>query len=190
MFHKTMAILAMVVTLPLFAEAQVKPKITKPEAEQAALAAVKGGKILSGEYEKENGKHIWSFDVRANGSIKEIWIDPVSGKVIKVQNESVGQETKENAGDANGNMEHGSSHSKKFASQSKITKSQAEKIAMKAVPGGKVTEAELEHESEMFIWSLDVKKGNQTNEVWISPRTGKVLKVSVENEKNEGHGKD
>ncbi len=112
MFHRTMVTFAMVLSIPLFAEAQLKPIITKPAAEEAALAAVKGGKILSGEYEKENGKHIWSFHVRADGTIKGVRINPVSGMVLKFQNESMANEKQENAEEANeeGSNNHG--HSK------------------------------------------------------------------------------
>lgn len=164
---------ALALSLPLLAEAQMKPKVTKAEAEQTALAAVKGGKVISGEYEKENGKHIWSFDIRADGAVKEVWVDPVSGMVIKVSTETKSSEKKEKAEDMK---------------SAKVTKAEAEKIALKAVPGGRVMEAELEHESGEFIWSLDVKSGKETKEVWVDPQSGKVVKVTTESanaERNE-----
>ncbi len=185
MFQRTMMILAAALSIPIVGASQVKPKVSKTEAEQTALAAVNGGKIISGEYEKENGKHIWSFDVSASGILKEVWVDPVSGMVIKITNESIANEKKESATET----ESGHGHQKETPKKWKVTKLQAENIAIKAVPGGKVMEAELEHESGMYIWSLDVKKGNQTKEVWINPMDGRLIKVSTENEKKERRAK-
>ena len=162
-------------SLPLFAEAQMKPKVSKAQAEQAALAQMKGGKVLSGEYEHESGKYIWSFDIKAGDQLKEVWVDPNTGKVIKVDTETPANEKKERSEDMK---------------SAKITRSEAEKIALKAVPGGKVMDAELEHESGMFIWSLDVKSGKETKEVWIDPQSGKVVKITTESANNGAHEKD
>ena len=170
MKFKMLVTLALALSLPLLAQAQSKPKVSKAQAEQAALAQVKGGKVLSGEYEQEAGKHIWSFDIRSGDQIKEVWVDPVSGMVIKVSTETKSNEKKEKAEDMK---------------SAKVTKAEAEKIALEAVPGGKVMEAELEHESGRFIWSLDVKSGKETKEVWIDPQSGKVLKVTTESAKAE-----
>lgn len=146
MKFKMLAIIALALSLPLLAEAQPKPKITKSQAQKAALAEVKGGKVLSGEYEQESGKYIWSFDIKVGDTIKEAWVDPTSGKVLKVSTETPANEKKEKSEDMK---------------SAKITKAEAQRIALKAVPGGKVMEAELEHESGMFIWSLDVKSGKE-----------------------------
>ncbi len=159
----------------------VKPKVTKTEAEQTALAAVNGGKIVNGEYEKENGKHAWSFNVRANGGLKEVWVNPESGMVIKIANEK-----KKSVSET----ERGHGHKKAASQKWEVTKSQSENIAMKAVPGGEVMEAEREHESGMYIWPPDVKKGSQTDEVWIDSMSGKVIKISTENKKKEGRAKN
>ncbi len=167
--------LAVALVLPCSVMAQQRPRVTKKQAEVVAVNAVKGGKILSAEYEHESGKYIWSLDVKSGSLIKEVWVDPMSGKVIKISSESMMNEKDEKAEEAG---------------KAKVTKAEAEKIALKAVPGGKVTEAELEHESGMFIWSLDVKSGKTNKEVWISPESGKVLKVFTEEGSEEAHEKD
>lgn len=104
-----------------------------------------------------------------------MWVDPSSGKVLKVSTETPADEKKEKS---------------EGMKSTKITKAEAEKIALTAVPGGKVMEAELEHESGMFIWSLDVKSGKETKEVWIDPQSGKVVKVFTETARSEAHEKD
>ncbi|MCL5267856.1 MAG: PepSY domain-containing protein [Bacteroidetes bacterium] len=82
MKFRSLVVVAMALSLPILAEAQPKPKIIRSQAEKAALARVKGGKVLSGEYEHESGKYIWSVDVRVGDQTKEVWVDPTSGKVI------------------------------------------------------------------------------------------------------------
>lgn len=74
---------------------QGHPKISRQQAEKIALKEIKGGKILSGEFEKEDGKEIWSFDIKVGKGIKEVWVDPQTGKVIKVENESPAHESRE-----------------------------------------------------------------------------------------------
>lgn len=69
-----------------------KPAVTMAQARQTALAEVPGGKIKSGEYEKENGQWIYSFDIKTAKGIREVWVDSQTGKVIKNEAESKAQE--------------------------------------------------------------------------------------------------
>ncbi len=176
---KTLAVIAMALSLPLLAQAQMKPAVTKSQAEQAALAAVNGGKVLSGEYEIEGGKHVWSFDVRKSGIIKEVWVDPVSGMVIKVGNESMSHEKAERTGEhkvTTGSHMAATHHSRLSPG---ITKSAAEKLALKAVHGGKVVSAAKVREDKIMVWSVIVNKSGVKKDVWISPENGRVLKTST-----------
>ncbi len=69
-----------------------------------------------------------------------------------------------------------------FAHQAKITITKARVIALKAVPGGKITDEELEREAggSGLRYSFDVKIKNRTHEVGVDAKTGKVLENSVE----------
>ena len=68
------------------------------KAKQIALQQVAGGKIKSSELEKENGKMIYSFDIRnKKGGITEVNIDAYTGKVIAVDEENAADEAKEKA---------------------------------------------------------------------------------------------
>jgi uncharacterized membrane protein YkoI len=60
----------------------------------------------------------------------------------------------------------------------------AVKIALARVPGGKVTQAELEEEDGRLIYSFDIKvEGKKgTDEVHVDARTGEVVKVEHEDE--------
>jgi uncharacterized membrane protein YkoI len=68
-------------------------KVTKGEAEKTALARVPNGTIKESELEKENGKLQWSFDVATpdTRNITEVNIDAVTGSVISVEKEGVGE---------------------------------------------------------------------------------------------------
>lgn len=77
-----------------------KPRyIGMQRAKAIALREVKG-RIQSSEREKENGKMIYSFDIRtAKRGITEVNIDAVTGAVIAVKVETPADEAKEKADD-------------------------------------------------------------------------------------------
>ena len=69
-----------------------------------------------------------------------------------------------------------------YAKQARISMQQARAIALKAVPGGKITDAELEKEKggSGLRYSFDIKVKNQTREIGVDAMTGKILENSVE----------
>jgi|KBSMisStandDraft_5_1062788.scaffolds.fasta_scaffold642036_1 hypothetical protein len=79
------------------AKLQAEAKVSRVDAERAALAKVPGGTIKEGELEKEKGKLIWSFDISTPGSrdIKEVQVDAITGAVISIETESASAEAKE-----------------------------------------------------------------------------------------------
>ncbi|CAN5455509.1 hypothetical protein BH10ACI1_BH10ACI1_33580 [soil metagenome] len=77
------------------ASVSAQTKIGMKRAKQIALARVQG-KIKSSELERENGKLIYSFDIRnTKGGITEVNIDAYTGKVIEVKNETKADEERE-----------------------------------------------------------------------------------------------
>jgi hypothetical protein len=66
--------------------------------------------------------------------------------------------------------------------KAKLSKSDAEKIALEKVPGGTIKEGELEMEGGVLLWSFDVAKPGTKDitEVNINAVTGKVIAVDVE----------
>jgi hypothetical protein len=81
-------------------------KITMKEARATALKEVPG-KIKEGELERENGQLLYSFDISTKEGIKEVQIDAITGKLLKVESETKEQEAKEKA------AEHKASSQKK-----------------------------------------------------------------------------
>jgi hypothetical protein len=90
-----------VVTLLFFALALVsaqetpKAKITKAQATKIVLEHLKGGKIKDAELEKEEGKLVWSFDVKVGKVTKEVWVDAQTGLIVKTEVESAAKEKAE-----------------------------------------------------------------------------------------------
>ena len=84
------------------AELQAQAKVSKEQAQQAALAKVPGGMVKDGELEKEKGKLIWSFDITVADSkdIKEVAVDALTGNVLAVDTETPADQAKEDAEDA------------------------------------------------------------------------------------------
>ncbi len=72
-------------------------KISRVQAEQAALAQVSGGKITEGQLEKEHGKLVWSFDIATPGSqdITEIQVDALTGQIVSRATETPAQQAEE-----------------------------------------------------------------------------------------------
>jgi hypothetical protein len=58
----------------------------------------------------------------------------------------------------------------------KISRAEAEQIALAAVPGGRVTSAELESEHGVPVWSVHVTKGGVRHDLDINAYTGKVIR--------------
>ena len=78
-----------------------KAKITADAATTTAQAKVPGGKIVSAEIEEENGKVLFSFDVKTAGKsgIDEVNVDALDGTVLSVQHETPKDEARERATD-------------------------------------------------------------------------------------------
>ena len=64
----------------------------------------------------------------------------------------------------------------------KISKVQAEKIALEKAPGGKIRSSELEHEKGALVWSFDITMPGTRDitEVLVNANTGAVVDVSKE----------
>jgi uncharacterized membrane protein YkoI len=80
-----------------FAASPPKNVIPMNKAKAAALKK-HPGTVKSSELEQEEGKWIYSFDISTKDKkIQEVWVDAKTGKVIKSQVESAGEEAKEAA---------------------------------------------------------------------------------------------
>ena len=71
--------------------------------------------------------------------------------------------------------------------EAKISKGQAEKIAIRKVPHGVIKSGEIEREHGILIWSFDISKPRSSNitEVQIDAMTGKIVSTRVETQKDQ-----
>jgi len=69
----------------------------------------------------------------------------------------------------------------------KVTEDSARAIALKAVPGSKVKEGELEKEKGKLIWSFDLKVAGKkgVEEVQVDAITGKIVSKEHESDAKE-----
>ena len=74
-----------------------KATISADSAVALARSRVPNAKVAAGEIEIENGKLIYSFDMKTDGKsgIDEVNVDARSGKVLSVAHESFDEEAKE-----------------------------------------------------------------------------------------------
>jgi Peptidase propeptide and YPEB domain len=107
------ALLAMCFCSGLHAQAAAPKKSKIPTAlkadakipvEQARATAVKRvpGEIQEEELERENGKLVYSFDIKATGQkdITEVQVDAVNGSIVSVEKEDAANEATEKKQDA------------------------------------------------------------------------------------------
>jgi hypothetical protein len=78
-------------------ELKAKAKITKKEARNIALGKVPKGKVKEQELEEENGKLIWSLDIKTKDSkdITEVHVDAITGAVLSLEKETTSDEKNE-----------------------------------------------------------------------------------------------
>ncbi len=70
-------------------------KITKEQAQETALKRAPGT-VESSELEREHGKLVYSFDIRnAKGTIDEVQVSAITGRVVRVEHENKKQEAAE-----------------------------------------------------------------------------------------------
>lgn len=74
---------------------QKEAKITKDQAQATALKRAPG-KVEDAELEREHGKLVYSFDIRnAKGTIDEVQVSAITGKIVRVEHETKEQEAAE-----------------------------------------------------------------------------------------------
>jgi uncharacterized membrane protein YkoI len=77
------------------ARLQREAKITLEQARTAALKRAPGN-VESSELEREHGKLVYSFDIRnSKGTITEVQVSAITGKIVRVEHESKKQEAAE-----------------------------------------------------------------------------------------------
>ena len=76
-------------------------KISVDEARATALKKVPG-QIQEEELEKENGKLVYSFDIRAAGQkdITEVQVSAIDGSIVSVEKENAASEAREKKQDS------------------------------------------------------------------------------------------
>ena len=72
------------------AKLMAEAKVSKDDAQKAALAKIPNGTVKEAEIEKEHGKLIWSFDFTTPDSkdITEVNVDAITGEVVSVEKEA------------------------------------------------------------------------------------------------------
>ena len=79
----------------------------------------------------------------------------------------------------------------KLEAQAKISKAEAERIALAKVPNGTIKEGELEKEKGRVIWSFDIATpgAKDITEVAVDAKTGEVVAIDKESPADEAREK-
>jgi uncharacterized membrane protein YkoI len=101
------------------------------------------------------------------------------------QNQKAGKEEREEAELEENGEEESAAEQTKLASQAKITKDQAQEIALRRAPGT-VESGELEREHGKLVYSFDIRNARGTiDEVQVSAITGRIVRVEHETKAQE-----
>lgn len=86
---------------------QKEAKISMKKARGIALKKVPG-KVSSAELERENGKLIYSFDIKTKDTsgVMEVNVDASNGEIVKVEHESATKEANEKKQEAKEPKKH------------------------------------------------------------------------------------
>ena len=73
------------------------------------------------------------------------------------------------------------------AAEPAISKEQAMKAALQAVPGGRIKSAELEHEGGKHVWSFDITREGKpgATEIQVDAKTGRIVSRKDESAADE-----
>ncbi len=79
----------------------------------------------------------------------------------------------------------------KLQAQAKVSRDEAEKIALSKVPSGKIKEGEIEKEKGKIIWSFDIATPGTPDitEVQVDALTGEVVAVEKESRAQQANEK-
>ncbi len=106
-----------------------------------------------------------------------------TGQVVNAQDKDRTKVEKHD--DDDGDENETPEQQKKLAKEAKISKSTAEKIALKRVPG-KVIESEIDKEDGVLVWEFEIKtKDDKVFEVGVNAKTGEIGFVKDESEEDE-----
>lgn len=150
---KRLAALLSLVLLASVVQAAASGLIPKQQAEQDALNAVGGGTVTQAVKEREMGKLIWSVDINGTSNENEVWVDAHTGTILEIIAQPLSR-------------------------MKMISKKQAEQIALKAVGGGKVVQAQRDQWKGYQIWDVTITKAGWEYEVYVDAHSGKVLKIT------------
>jgi len=142
-----------IITQPLSPDG-MNALISKAQADQDALKAVGGGKVLQAQLDEWKGKRIWDIDITQPGVEYTVYVDAHSGAILKI-------------------MQQLQPAGSKFISQA-----QAVKIALSTVGGGQALLAVLDKTDNPPNWSVDVVATSGAEfEVKVNAYTGKVIAI-------------
>jgi uncharacterized membrane protein YkoI len=81
---------------------RAEAKIKEADARKTALAEVPNGKVTAHELEREEGKLIYSYDIKVAGTpgVEEVHVDAITGQMVKHEHEDPKTEAKEKKAEA------------------------------------------------------------------------------------------
>ena len=149
----------------------ITAKLTKEQAEQAALAASPGNTIDHTSLFSQNGTPVYDVDFTNGGGVL---VNGDTGAIIAV--EAAGQDQGGPGGPGGRGGHKGGADQAALAAQATVTQQQAEQAALAASPGNTIDHSILQDQNGTIVWDVDFDNGGG---VLIDAKTGAVVKVEA-----------
>ena len=147
-----------------------KKYIGEEKAREIALAKVPGGRVVKAEYDMEDGRIVYEVEVLLNGVEHDFDIDALTGDVLKWDQELDEDDDKNN----------GQQGTVTTPTTAVIGLDRAKEIAQGRLPGGRITELELDEDDGRMIYEGEIETNTTEVEFEIDAYTGEVLKWDQE----------
>ena len=148
-------------------EGSASVELTEAEIRELVLAQYPGATVESVTLETDDGLKVYEVRFRGEELRGTIALNPETGRVlerkVKYGSQIVIPVAPEGTGDS-----------------AYLTTAEAERIALETVPGGTVTDLDLEEERGAYIYEVEVRKDGQKHELEINAQTGEVTRHETE----------
>lgn len=162
------------------ASSSASPAIDVDRAAQIARERVRGATVTETGLDHEQGQLVWEVELTKQQREYEVTIDAANGTVVKVEQDA---EDAHPDGEDRGTDERATSGS--TGVEPKVSADRARQIAQGRVPGGSVTETDLDREHGQLVWEVELTQQQREYEVTVDAVTGAVVKVDQDHHGTE-----
>lgn len=193
---KILMIMLLTVIFTGCSSANKNSALTLDEAKEIALKEVEG-QVTKAKQDRDDGKDYYDFTIITDSEKYEVEVDANTGEIIKKEkdddyivnnnqnNQTTNPDNNQNSTDnnqnnTNNNGNNNNNNNVNNPTQTTISASEAQNIALNQVGGGYLTKCELDHDDGLTVYEIEIKNGNKEYDVEINAATGEIIKYEID----------